>query len=1239
MKKNIKEKIIKLLESTENMIGKFRNKLTIDVNENEQRYLYEDLMPKDNVSRIETYINALDWAININERVKNIALSGPYGAGKSTIIQSYIKSNNSKEKFLNISLASFSSEKIEQQIIEKSILEQMIYRVDGKRTPYSRFKKIQKIKKKVIWNILIIGTFFLGSGVLLYNKDTVKSLQDNIPDFYENSILLFKDKWLTVVLSILFSISLIIVAYNLIKVILKGFKIAKIKFDKTEIELGKDDKESIYDKYLDELLYFFEETEYEVVIFEDLDRFNEPAIFTNLRKINTFLNNYENITRRIIFLYAIKDDMFSDKERTKFFDFIIPVIPFTDSFNSRQIVLNSFNSIKENAQIKIPSDRLIKDITIFLDDMRMLTNIINEYIIYYKQTCGNAMEPDKLLSIIVYKNLYPKDFYELQYNRGMINAVFDQKSFCIERKVEFIQDEIDNVRRVIELSSSIYLNSIKDLILVFKSRLDEKKIDSIRSKSKNLFISINENLIDNRDLFSVNEKIIANRLGYGSNEYTYNEIFTAFEQYDNLFDMADAIKLKNNDELELKKNHLNNLLRKKYELQYISLKDLANEYKMDEIFGEIENEKLLVYLIKEGHIDETYRHYISYFYPGAITLRDMEFLRNLKINNKFPYEYELDKVDEIIKDISLEELKGESILNNYLVNYLLKNIRSEESKFTILLESIMNNLDSRIEFINQFCKVSVYRSTFVNEICKKYTSFWYFILSKSNLTKADIDSFWIYILDSCDLNMIIELNENNSVKDYIVKKKDILQLNYDIKSAEKLIEVFKNFNIKFNLLNTPKEKYSIDNEEYVEGILVEDMILNNRYNLNIDMTRHIYEYLVNSNKEMMDVFELKNYSAIKNIDNKNLLNHINEHLEEYLREVFLKLPNNNNEEENLILEFLNNDNINDKIKKEVIKKSDIFIDSLLKIPTLLWDNIIEEEKIIINWHTIMHYFKEYKKLSSKLVNQINEKNVYEALTKVSLDEIIKSEKFSEDFVEKFNIYFYENEDFVSECFLSVCKSLSFYYVPSENNQVSNDRIKLILDSDNMEFIKENYLYIREKYNNLQYAWVVDNFRDFIQWQGIELKIDELKKYLKMNEVLPEDKVLLVNSSKNTIINNLEDCELLKLIFKINKEILANNLDNTIFGSLIKIGKFTEDRIILFANKLINLNESEIKNYLNYFDEPINMLSDIDNEGSDVVIEKNSFIKHLLEKLHERSFIKSFDDIGDNYKVNFGINTD
>src|SRR5690606_31694860 len=120
--------------------------------------VYKDLTPKEELESNKAYIESLDWAIS-NDNVLNIALSGPYGSGKSSILKTY-KENRPYLNYLTISLATFHSysesavsdefvenkssenqssiELMDESEIEKRILQQLFYKVKSRRIPFGR---------------------------------------------------------------------------------------------------------------------------------------------------------------------------------------------------------------------------------------------------------------------------------------------------------------------------------------------------------------------------------------------------------------------------------------------------------------------------------------------------------------------------------------------------------------------------------------------------------------------------------------------------------------------------------------------------------------------------------------------------------------------------------------------------------------------------------------------------------------------------------------------------------------------------------------------------------------------------------------------------------------------------------------------------------------------------------------------------------------------------------------------
>ena len=78
----------------------------------ESKYHFERFTPIDNMD-LDVYKDAIDYVFD-NSDVKNVAISGAYGAGKSSIINSYLKSHaDAQQKSLRISMATFIESKTE----------------------------------------------------------------------------------------------------------------------------------------------------------------------------------------------------------------------------------------------------------------------------------------------------------------------------------------------------------------------------------------------------------------------------------------------------------------------------------------------------------------------------------------------------------------------------------------------------------------------------------------------------------------------------------------------------------------------------------------------------------------------------------------------------------------------------------------------------------------------------------------------------------------------------------------------------------------------------------------------------------------------------------------------------------------------------------------------------------------------------------------------------------------------
>jgi len=489
---------------------------------------FVDLAPTDDADKAGVYSEAILFATN-NAKVSNIALTGPYGSGKSSIIQSFQKKY--RRPTLHISLASFvpdtgsESEKVSRQEIERSILQQMLYGADSNKLPLSRFKRI---RSPGFWSIFKSLYIMLGVLALWYvfrlREDVVSGtfpLPFSLSNWLSNGTLLLPfllSNWLNLGGALLAG-SFLWVTLHHFYVASFGLSLKSISLKDVEIKPANDDQESILNRHLDEIVYFFQQTKYDLVIIEDLDRFNDAEIFVTLREINSLVNENAGIKRTIRFLYALRDDMFVNTERTKFFEFIIPVIPIINTSNSIDMVLEQGARLELDERL---DRQFLREVSRYLNDLRLIQNIFNEYTIYMAnlETDGeNLLDANKLLAILIYKNVYPRDFEQLHRGAGTLAKILNSQDELIGAGEATHRAEIAALENQLEAGERQTPADLKELRQIYAMALIEKLPVHANSVSINQHTWISIFQLASFDDFE--QLISANRIFYRSSNNSY----------------------------------------------------------------------------------------------------------------------------------------------------------------------------------------------------------------------------------------------------------------------------------------------------------------------------------------------------------------------------------------------------------------------------------------------------------------------------------------------------------------------------------------------------------------------------------------------------------------------------------------------------------------------------------------------------------------------------------------------
>lgn len=412
--------------------------------ENDNNIILKSLSPSDNAKNIEKYKKFLDKALS-EEKNKNIALTGNYASGKSSILQTYFKND---DKTIYISLGSyFENEFINYTMddIETSILQQILYKVRPNRLPLSRLHRIDfnyNYLKKYNYIISFIITIILIIIFELFNIDKL-------------SMFLNNSKILTVVFSIIMSFLYLIVLY-VVKSINNNFSFKKMTINGVELDKEESDI-SILNRNIEELIHFFYQTNFNKIIFEDIDRLEDYSIiFSKLKEINMILNNA--LGEDIQFIYAVSDTIFENSEkRTKFFDIIIPIVPYSSFEASKDLFFS-----EEFSELNLDKD-IIKELSHYIDNPRIVYDIINEYSVYKEvNIINNKKDLNSLFVLCAYKSLYPVRFKNLLENKGWL-AYYFSKEFENEATLSFKTSKEQEIKDKNKTSESLPKEDIDKL--------------------------------------------------------------------------------------------------------------------------------------------------------------------------------------------------------------------------------------------------------------------------------------------------------------------------------------------------------------------------------------------------------------------------------------------------------------------------------------------------------------------------------------------------------------------------------------------------------------------------------------------------------------------------------------------------------------------------------------------------------------------------------------------------------
>lgn len=712
-----------------------------------------------------SYVAAIEEALT-DGQVRNIALSGNYGVGKSSILREVARRQGDRIVELSLStLAPIEASKLDGSVpiqattptnrIQQEIVKQLLYREYPSRTPGSRFRRIERFRwvraigTSVLLGFVVAVTFLLTGWT---SKINAAFMPHDAGNGWAHAVVWGAAALIALVVSWLF--------YGKLHIKQLSAGSATVTLDDSSV--------SYFDQYLDEIVYFFEVSGRDVVLFEDIDRFNDSHIFETLRSLNSLLNASPQIKKPIRFIYAIKDSIFDrigleadgrirDAEvlatddpaqaeavrsnRTKFFDLVIPVVPFITHRSARNLAVQLLDQIEHDV-----SPELLDLAAQYVPDMRLLKNVRNEFIVFRDRIFSGdgqqlKLSESDLFAMMLYKSTHLTDFESIRLGKSKLDILYTVSRELVGENIKRIERERRALRQRIER-----INGADTRCALLGERLlahVERTAQAVEYRTQNGTYSL-AGAVKSPDDFmgarfwadfvsAVGDPALQWRSNYN---YGHTMSFTRESLVAALGDPLDAESWNKADREALSEQ----LDERAEEIRFLRSTDLGGLVKRSDFLVDYEGRKqsfeaiakmvltpgLAYQLVRAGYINRNFTLYTSTFHGDRVGSAATNFIIHHVERDLMDVHFELapQDVDAVVRERGKSALKEPAlyniaILDRLLVtnsdaaNVMIHSLADLGESQTRFLQAYLTTGDERARFVERFTAVSARALTYL----------------------------------------------------------------------------------------------------------------------------------------------------------------------------------------------------------------------------------------------------------------------------------------------------------------------------------------------------------------------------------------------------------------------------------------------------------------------------------------------------------------------------------------------
>tara|TARA_R110002072_G_scaffold302861_1_gene489212 strand:- start:27 stop:2546 length:2520 start_codon:yes stop_codon:yes gene_type:complete len=812
----------------------------------------------------------------------------------------------------------------------------------------------------------------------------------------------------------------------------------------------------------------------------------------------------------------------------------------------------------------------------------------------------NLLDANKLLAILIYKNVYPRDFELLHRGAGTLAEILSRQDDLIRHGETTYRNELAELEEKLNAAERQTPSDVRELRQIYAMDLLERLPSNVASVSLDGRTWINFQQIVAHDACEqlLDAPMLVSRNIHGNQQqHNISNLQNEVDSQKSYQQRKEEIECKASDSKNKTLRRIRDLKSKIATLRTTKLNELLrlNTDRMQDLFADFgENGELARYLILEGHLDDTYYQYTSLFHSGRLSPNDNKFLIQIRAFVTPEPGFSIDNPKEVIAAMRDEDFRQSYVLNVKLVDSLL----SDQSRYLDQTQKLFEFISADFESCERFFDAYYDSGRHVTGLLSGLANAWKALVPTAIASPKNISHVTQLLAGLTEHSLGSLATDFEELPNFVsANLPEILE-----QSPELAPERLKCLDFEVKDLASIKGHFEIVRSMFEAGL----------FELTIANMEYVYGVILGEND--LELLRESNFTTIRSTNNAILIERVERDFERYFSDVLLVLEENSKEDAAAILAVVGHDTLDENDLRAFLERQTTLLPSLQDVPGRLHAVLFKLSLIEPTWVNCVDFMQSEGFEADSLVGYLDRDVIRAAILQHPIPRDSDSLQLRQFLIGAGSL----SDDAYKEYARALPNT---FKKPPEGLEPA--KLRILIDEGKISFSNEG-LEALEDNRNLQVLFVAANLDTYLSDPDNFALDDAFREELLRSEIDNEGKLRLIELMDLEELLSLPERSALVGSIIDNTDADISNLNGGIVQSLIAHSTPIATQISLFNKYQSLMTDDEVRHVLANLPKPF---SDIKTGYSKPRLKSTPENLNLVRWLDERSIISSWSEGG------------